>query len=360
MKIGIDASRAAKKQRTGTETYSYYLIRELLRLDQSNVYILYTQEKLPDEIRQHFRDGVEERVISGTFLWSQVALPRAAKKDALDVLFVPSHVLPRRYSGKTVLTIHGLEYEQYSLGYSFFQKKYLQWTTAYGAKKASKVITPSSETKNLLGQYYGIDQDKIMVIPHGGNTLEIEKSAAISCEESNDDYFLFIGSLEPRKNLEVLLKAYVLYVETGGQKKLIIAGRRSQFFDALLELLMPGTEQKGVDVKGYISNKEYVCLLKNASALILPSFAEGFGMPVLDAAQYGIPVIGSRHGFSADFFADSILMLEDEKNEIELFEKITLVSNGQVDQGYLKNKKELAVKYTWEKNAREMFEMITR
>lgn len=358
MKIGIDASRAAKKQRTGTETYSYYLIRELLRLDQSNEYNLYTQEKLPDEIRQYFRDGVEEKVIPGKFLWSQITLPRAAKKDALDVLFVPSHVLPKRYSGKTVLTIHGLEYEQYSLGYSFFQKKYLEWTTSYGAKNATRILTPSTETKNLLGQYYGVDQDKIMVIPHGGNALEIEKSSAISCEGDSGDYFLFIGSLEPRKNLEVLLKAFVLYKKSGGQKELVIVGRSSQFFDALLDLLMPGSEQKGVDVKGYVSDEEYVCVLKNASALILPSFAEGFGMPVLDAAQYGVPVIGSRHGFFKDFFNGSELQLIDESSEEELMKKMEYVMSGRLDAQKMILEKEKAQKLTWELCARNTLEVL--
>lgn len=381
MRIGIDASRAAKKQKTGTETYSYYLIRELIKLDQQNEYILYTNKKLPNELRQYFGAHVKEKIVSGTFLWSQLALPRAAYKDQLDVLFVPSHVLPKGYKGKSVLTIHGLEYEQYGLGYRWLQKAYLRWTTTYGAKQTTRIITPSTETKKLLGEMYGADLEKITVIPHGSTAQEIEKRSlvneSVSSSEKNsssveilsssrkqgshkgEEYFLFVGSLEPRKNLETLLKAFVQFKEAGFPEKLIVAGRKTDFFSALFEMLVPEENQKDVEVLGYVDDEEYICLLKNAKALILPSLAEGFGMPVLDAAQYGVPVIGSDHGFFADFYLDSVLRLQDEGSTDELFQKMQLASKEAIDAVYFEKKKKKAEELTWERAARKTLDILS-
>lgn len=368
MKIGIDASRAAKKQKTGTETYSYYLIRELIKLDQLNEYVLYTNEKLPDELRQYFGSHVKDKIVSGKLLWSQLALSRAARKDNLDVLFVPSHVLPKSYKGKTVLTIHGLEYEQYGLGYRWFQKAYLRWTTKYGVEQATRVIAPSTETKTLLGEMYGADLEKITVIPHGSTAQEIEKSSVVNesalsssrkrRSHEDEEYFLFVGSLELRKNLETLLKAFVQFKEAGFPEKLVIAGRKTDLFSALFEMLVPEEKQQDIEVLGYVDDAEYACLLKNAKALILPSFAEGFGMPVLDAAQYGVPVIGSDHGFFADFYSDSVLKLQDEKSTDELFQKMQIISKDAIDVGYFEDRKIKAGELTWERVARNILDIL--
>lgn len=360
MKIGIDASRAAKKQKTGTETYSYYLIRELIKNDQQNEYFLYTNKKLPDELRQYFGSHVKEKIVPGRVLWSQRALPKAAKFDALDVLFVPSHVLPKKYKGKAVLTIHGLEYEQMSLGYSFFQKMYTRWTTKYGARQAERVIVPSNETKELLEKMYHVSSENISVVEHGSTAQEIEKRQSVHCDKRDDDYFLFVGSLEPRKNLETLLKAFVQFKEAGFSEKLIIAGRKSDFFFQLFEQIVPKDARSGIEILGYVNDEEYVCLLKNAKALILPSFAEGFGMPVLDAAQFGVPVIGSNHGFFADFYSDSILGLQAEGLADELFQKMELVSKGVLDRVYFENKKTKAKELTWKRAAQKTQEVLIK
>ncbi|MBU1119423.1 glycosyltransferase family 4 protein [Patescibacteria group bacterium] len=299
MVIGIDASRAAKKKRTGTENYSYYLILHLLQLPTEARFVLYTKEKLPHELRCLLSDRKLERIVKGRFLWSQGALARAARSDKLDILFVPSHIVPFLYRRKTVVTVHGLEYEKTTDGYSFLDRLYMRLTTRFGARHSKSVIVPSEHTKKDLESFYGVPQKKVSVIRHGSIAQEIEQAgASLSCFEKKRPYFFFIGRLEERKNIKRLLRAFfeikkeIAYVNV----QLILAGSKTDYFlRECSDLIESSKYASDVVARGYVSDKEYYCYLKKATALVFPSLFEGFGMPVLDAQYLGVPVVTSKN-----------------------------------------------------------------
>ena len=156
MRIGIDASRAFGQQKTGTESYSYELITQLLKLPEAknHTWILYTKEniKLP-------------------YLWTQLGLAYRTWTDNLDVLWVPAHTLPifARPGLKKVVTIHGIEYEWLPAYENWLQRWYLPLSTQYAVMSANKIIAVSEFTKQQLINRLNADADKISVIHEGIN-----------------------------------------------------------------------------------------------------------------------------------------------------------------------------------------------
>lgn len=350
MKIGIDASRVRSQDRTGTENYSFWLIKNLLPLLSEYEVILYTREDLPDEIFPQNQNNISIVQNGQRFMWSQTFLPLRAQEDHLDLLFVPSHVLPFLYRGKTLLTIHGLEYELVPSAYSFFQKLYLRVTTRFGLDRSCEVIVPSAQTAELLEELYDADHQKISVISHGGILSQLADVSEGSNAEKQ--YFFYIGRQETRKGFFVILQAFKDYVESGGKNDLVIAG--AVFGKAEQTVNELGLVDR-VNFVGYVNDARAAQLLKGSRALVFPSRAEGFGMPVLDALQMGVPVISSSVGFARDFLAGDQLQCECVSRECVL-QKMRLVDEDfeNISADY-QQKKEYFQKFTWKRTASEHF-----
>ncbi len=167
MRIGIIATAALKKQRTGIEEYTYQLIRNLIKLGVKNhQFILYTDRKqdLIKDLPKNFKNKILKWLPKKG--WTQIRLSWEMLKDKPDILFVPAHT-PPPFHPKVIVAIQGLEYEQVPKCYSFWQRKKLRFLTKRNAKKATKIIVPSECTKNDLIKFYKINPKKIFVIYHG-------------------------------------------------------------------------------------------------------------------------------------------------------------------------------------------------
>ena len=162
MKIGIDASRYKHKEATGVEWYSRHIINGLLKeisaSGSEDEVILYSREKL---------DLSGNKVLSGQRFWTLGSLSKEMSKNPPDVLFVPSHVLPLNLPKRSVITIHDVAFKHLKNSYSFSQYHYLNWSTKFAVKKATKIIVPSEATKEDLIKFFQCPVEKIVVIPHG-------------------------------------------------------------------------------------------------------------------------------------------------------------------------------------------------
>lgn len=164
MKIGIDASRAFTKERTGTENYSLRLIDALTKIDRKNTYTLYVNGKWGKSLR--LPPNFTFKVIPLRRLWTQVGLALECFFRPPDVLFIPAHTMPvlRRPSLKTVVTIHDLGSEFLPEHHKFPQKFYLNWSTIYAVKYGTRLIAVSRNTKKDLTKKLHCDPEKISVI----------------------------------------------------------------------------------------------------------------------------------------------------------------------------------------------------
>ncbi|MFA5879282.1 MAG: glycosyltransferase family 1 protein [Candidatus Margulisiibacteriota bacterium] len=296
MLIGIDASRANKLNKTGTEWYAFHLINELKKIDLSNQYILYTREVLNSDW-ENLPANFSVKILHWKFkyIWTHLRLSWEMIVNPLDILFVPAHSVPLIHRRRTIVTIHDLGFLHNSEIYHPLARLYHRLSAWWSVKKATKIITISEFTKQDILQRYNCPVDKIQVIPLGidynffhnkVDTTEILKHFKIF-----NKYFLYIGRIEKKKNIKLLITAWQLFVKKYPEYKLILAGRDGYGSEELNKEI---ASLPSICKLGYITEKEKVALLQSAEAFLFPSLFEGFGLPLLEAMAAGCPVISSN------------------------------------------------------------------
>jgi glycosyltransferase involved in cell wall biosynthesis len=292
MIIGIDASRSTAVHRTGTEAYSLHLIRALLSLPTQYRFRLYFNVA-PEPGLFPAGQNAEFRVISLPRLWTHVRLAAEITRDRPDILFVPAHVLPLAFGGRAVVTVHDLGYRYFPQAHPRLKRLYLDWGTRWNGRRAAVIVADSEATRQDLIAHYGIAPGKIVVAyPGYDETLhpvsEPERLAAVRQRYGiPGDYVLYVGTLQPRKNLIRLVDAFasLSYPEV----RLVLAGSPGWLSAPIVER----AQQVGAILTGYVPGADKAALLSGASAFLFPSLYEGFGFPVLEAMSCGVPVVCS-------------------------------------------------------------------
>ena len=315
LRIAIDASRATAVQPTGTETYALRLIRALIRANEDLAQ--------PFRFRLYFRDrpaaglfpssiNVEQVVIPLPRLWTHLGLAAALWRRQHDILFVPAHTLPFVFPGKAIVTAHDLGYRQFPGAHPARQRLYLDATTRYSQARASIVLADSHATADDLTRFYGTPRGKIRVIYPGveaaGLAANPEQIRALRLKyRLPQRYFLFLGTLQPRKNIERLVQAFAQWADATGDEEtaLVLAGGRGWLFD---ERWLDGASN--LRQTGYIDEADKAPLLHGALALILPSLHEGFGFPAVEAMHCGTPVIASSTSSLPELVGDCGILVD--------------------------------------------------
>ena len=318
MLIGIDASRALTAQRTGTENYSFYLIRALVQIGRSHHYRLYAHQEPPEGMRA-LGYQVTWRVMPFPRLWTHVRLAWEVLWHPPDVLFVPAHVLPWLHPVHCVVTVHDLGYLHYPEAHARWTRWYLDWSTRFNARVAQRIIADSNVTRDDLIACYGVDPAKIVVAyPAGaegfGPVSDPEALKAVRQRYGTGSrYFLYVGTLQPRKNLATLIEAFISLMAEGAigpEVKLVLAGKRGWLCDGILELARAPSLRDRVVLPGYVPTHDLPALLSGALAFILPSWYEGFGLPILEAMACDTPVICSDASALAEVAGEAAILID--------------------------------------------------
>ncbi len=318
MLIGIDASRAVRDERTGTENYSWYLIQALLRADPDNRYRLYfNQGPRPGLLPQDER--IEWRVMPFPRLWTHLRLSAEVLARPPDVLYVPSHVLPLAHPRRSVVTVHDLGYLRFPEAHTPQQRRYLDWSTRYNARHARRVIVDSLATADDLMTQYGTPQSKLrLAYPAGAEGLApvsdaVLLAAAQARYGTGVRYLLYVGTLQPRKNLVMLLRAFAALVAHNAipaDIRLVLAGRKGWLYDDIVAEAREGAVEGRVVLPGYVAAEDLPALLSGALAFVFPSLHEGFGLPVLEAMACGTPVICSSASALPEVAGNAALLID--------------------------------------------------
>ncbi len=293
MIIGVDASRSTAVHRTGTEGYSLHLIRALLSLPAPHRYRLYFNAAPAPGLFPAGQNS-ECRVISLPRLWTHLRLAAEVTRDRPDILFVPAHVLPLAFAGRAVVTVHDLGYRFFPQAHPLFNRLYLDWSTRWNGRRAAVIVADSEATRQDLIAHYGIDSGRISVAyPGYDGTLrpvrEPERLAAVRQRyDIPGDYALYLGTLQPRKNLIRLVDAFASL--SSPEVHLVLAGGPGWLSAPIVER----ARQAGAILTGYVPDADKAALLSGASAFLFPSLYEGFGFPVLEAMACGVPVMCSN------------------------------------------------------------------
>ena len=368
MLIGIDASRAVAARRTGTETYSLRLIGNLIALGTGHSFRLYTNGQPPAELfgGDPAAANVELRSIPFPRLWTHLRLSAEMAVRPPDVLFVPAHVLPLIHPRRSVVTVHDLGYLAYPEAHKTGDRRYLDWSTRWNARRAEFVIADSAATQADLIRAYGVDERKIRVIHLGRDeSLAPVRDAQVLAEVQARygiaaHYVLYVGTLQPRKNLARLIEAFARAAAAPAFAgiQLVLAGKKGWLYDDLFAQVERMGLAGRVIFPGYIDDADLPALLSGAPAFVFPSLYEGFGIPVLEAGACGVPVITSNTSSLPEVAGDAALLV-DPHDVDAIAEAMTRLVTGEALRADLSWRGLANVqRFSWEKCARETLAVL--
>ena len=364
IKIGVDGNEANVEKRVGVSVYAFNLLKYFSRVaDRKTLFNIYLKSvplsDLPKE-NKYFK----YKVIKGKFLWSQIYLPLELYLNKnIDAYFSPAHYLPRFCPVPQVVTIHDLAYFYYPEDFTKRDLWQLKNWTKLAINQAKNIIAVSKTTKKDIIKNYGVDKEKVTVIYNGfeKQISELKNENLKFIEKfklKNEKYILFVGTIQPRKNLEVLIDAFDKFIQTSKNFKLVIVGKKGWLYKDIFEkvnMMKPG---KKVIFADYVSDPELIWLYINAFCLVLPSLYEGFGIPVLEAMNYGCPTVISTTSSLPEIGGDASLYF-NPKNPNELLEKLkSLEENKELRKVLIAKGRQRIKDFSWEKCGRETLEVI--
>lgn len=400
MIIGIDASRANRKNKTGTEWYSFYLIKNLAAIDKKNKYILYLDKQPLPEINKIIEtaENFSVKILNWPFtsFWTLGRLTLEMVLNRPDVLFVPAHALPLIHPRHTINTIHDVAFTReldiyrqeapkastklrrkilrliikiVTLGrYEGNSLEYLNWSTAFALKKASKIITVSNFTKKeITACYPKTKAEKIKVIHNGfpdnlfNEELNQERiKKVLDKYDIKDPYYLYVGRLEKKKNTAFLVEALSIVRSDHPEikEKLVLIGNAGYGYDEVKYAIEEFNLGKEVIMPGWVDEEDMPDIFKGASAFIFPTRHEGFGIPVIQSLACGVPTAVSDIPVLHEIALDSVYYFnQNDKHDIaKAMSELVLNQELKTD---LINKGLMQVKkFSWLKCAQETLEVL--
>lgn len=382
MTIGIDIRMLARGTRTGVEEYAINLFSNMLGLDKNIKFKLFYNGRKKAELKYDFLKlpnvELKELKIPNRILDLSFQFSSFPKIDELlggaDVFFSP-HIFSSAISKKckTVVTFHDLSFashpEFYSAGKNYW---HFSMNPKNQAKKADKIIAVSKSTKDDLVNLYKINPDKIEVIYSGINLksriLNLESRILEVKKKYNlpDRYILYLGTLEPRKNIVSLIKAFELFKNNklksnklqATSYKLIIAGSKGWLYENIFKAAKNSPAKNNIIFTGFIEDKDKAVLYDLADLFVYPSFYEGFGFPPLEAMSFGTPVITSNFSSLPEAVGDAAIMI-NPYNPNELSKAMEMVlSDKKLRDFLIKKGFERIKKFSWHKCARETLDVL--
>lgn len=315
MRVGING-RFLVAKRTGVQRAAYNLIKTLFEVDRGSEYFLFTgveEEQKPEWDYPNVTVVPSNIRIGGNIknhLWEQFVLPRLAKKYKVDLLHSPANLAPLFYSGQSIVHIHDLCFVVNPQWYNFFFHRLYNFIIPRLAKRATRVVTNSNNSRNDLLQFCAIDAEKVRLIYWAVDDVfhrpsEINRSA----DKKGEDYILYVGSLEPRKNISTLIRAFEKLRQDNPdlETKLVLIGGHSPLFAD--EQLQITSFKKDVIFKGYVPDEQLKEYYQSARVVAYPSLYEGFGLPPLEAMASGAPVVTSNTSSLPEVVGDAALMV---------------------------------------------------
>ena len=360
MLIGIDASRALRAKRTGTEKYSLELINALLDLKTEHEFRLYAPGRPNYNL---FRPGAEIVVLPGNRLWTHTKLGPYTRRHPPDVLFVPSHVLPLVGPPRTVVTVHDLGYEYYPDAHPWRERQYLRWSTRRHARVATHILADSHATKNDLVRLYDADPERITVVHPAldPNFIPEKDPNRISYVRMSygisprGDYLLHVGALRPRKNLARLLEAFALLRERLPERRLqlVLAGSPTPDSPKLYAKTRDLGIEEHVRFTGFALPHDLAALYGGAACYVFPSLYEGFGFPALEAQLCGVPLVCSNTSSLPEVAGEGALYF-DPLNVEEMAATIErALTDSALRERLIARGRENVKRFSWRKAAQE-------
>ena len=353
MYVAINARVLAKPEPAGVSRYTKQLLIALADRNDDNKYLIFGVDTLPSELRE--RACIENAecypsVSSGlrAQIWEQVTLPRALRRHDVDLCHSTAGISPVLADIPTVITVHDISPITHPEWFSWRYATLYRVLTPLALRSADHIVTISDFSKSEISTTYPWTNGSVSTVYNG--LTPIPKHSTESVADVNEEsYLLFVGSLNPRKNVTRLLDAYAQYWEqTGDPLPLVIAGSQRDVFAAV-----DRPPINDVHTLGFVSDKKRNWLYHNATALLYPSLYEGFGLPIIEAMDCGTPVLTSDRGAMAEIADDASVLIDptDVDAIASGIKQITI--NNSLRRNLVESGRDRVKDFTWASTAEE-------
>lgn len=373
MKLGLEL-QSCLKNKSGIGIYTYELSKRLQKYDdiefEGHIFNFINRNDISKDIEGI---NIEKRICSifpyGVYrrIWHYAMIKyNSLFKSKCDIYHFFNFIVPPRIEGKVITTIHDMTYEMYPETMDKRNLKRIKDDIKYSVNRADKIITVSESSKCDIIKYLNVSENKIEVVYNG---VEYSRFAKIYskeeklsvCEKYNlpQNYMLYMGTLEPRKNIESIVEAFNLFKEKSDLKekdfKLVVAGKKGWMFESIFELVNKLNLQDHVIFTDYVDERDKPLIYNMAQLFVFPSLYEGFGIPVLEAMASSIPVITSNVSSLPEVAGDAAVLV-DPKDTVSIAKNMYDILSDKNFKAELINKGHIqAQKFTWEASAEKLY-----
>lgn len=362
MRIGING-RFLVAKRTGVQRAAFNLIRTLVEIDRENQYLIFTgrgQLGRPEwnypnvqVIESDLREG--ESFLN--HVWEQFWLPILAHRHKVDLLHSPANVAPLFYRGTSVVHIHDLCFVVNPQWYSYTFRTVYNFIIPRLARRASRVITCSNNSKNDLLHFCRLTADKVSLVYWAVDDIFLKRATDASSVREVEakglgEFILYVGSLEPRKNINTLIKSYVQLRRSNPHLKpklVLIGGESPLFADVQLRVKDYAGD---IVFKGFIDDETLRAFYSKAALVAYPSLYEGFGLPPLEAMASGTPVITSDGSSIPEVVGEAAFMIDPRSVEQLTNAMVRLLTDKELRQKLVALGKIQVERFNWYRVAR--------
>jgi len=370
LKIAIQVADLDHSRIDGTRVYILNLLKHFGKLDVDSEFLLYHQNDFNPELAPPRFSNYKIIQKSFPFLWTQIRFAYEVWKNNADVLWMPMMALPliRRKKMKTVITVHDLGFKIFPEYFVGRDLRKLNFFADYSIANADKIIAISEATKkDILKLYPDVSENKIRVIYHGFSAdvfsgvrnIKRENEIKIRLGIEGNEYILYSGALQPRKNIERLIESFEIYKKrTNSSAKLVLAGEKAWLWEEIEKKAQNSPYSGDIIMPGKLKFCDIGHLFRGAGVFVYPSLYEGFGITVLEAFAAGVPLIVAANSSLPEVGGDAALYFKaTDVGELSL--QIERVLNDEKLRAELVAKgREQIKKFSWEKCAQETLEYL--
>jgi glycosyltransferase involved in cell wall biosynthesis len=371
LKIAVNTRLLLKNKLEGIGWFAYETLRRIVEQHpEVEFYFLFDRKPNPIFL---FSENVKPIVLHPQarhpilfVIWFEIAVTRALRKIKPDLFLSPDGYLSLCSKTKQLTVIHDLNFEHFPKDLPLSTRLYYRYFFPRFAKRATRIATVSEFSKKDIVEHYHIEPEKIDVVYDGVNTIFAPTNNKTICETRNKisaglPYFMFVGSLHPRKNLARLFTAFDLFkTQTHSDIKLVIVGQKKWWTKPIRLAFEKMTHKDEVIFTGRLNDVELGQVTAAAFAALYVSYFEGFGIPIIEAFRSGIPVITSNVTSMPEIAGDAALLV-NPFDEQEIADAMKTISSDEkiriqlVEKGF-----EQAKKFSWDISAQKLWNSILK
>ncbi len=354
--------------KSGVGFYVLNLLNALAKMDSDDTYYIYTKKEDQSLVAHNACFNIIPCSTNNRLLrlgWEQIFLPRYIAQHKLDVFHSPHYTVPFRSKVPTVATFHDMTFFTHPEVHEKSKVLFFRQMIPLAAEQANAVIAVSQSTKRDMVRLLDVPESKIHVVYEGIDSSQYrpveqdQRMNQIKMEYNLPDQFIFfVGTLEPRKNIDGTIRAFKQVCdEIGRQYGLVVTGAKGWNYHSLFTLVQELGLEENVTFTGYVREEDLPYLFSTASVFVYPSFYEGFGIPPLEAMACGTPVVASNVSSLPEVIGDAGLLVDPTKDNEIAEAVLQILTSEDLSKKLSTAGLARAQLFSWQKAARETIEV---